>query len=158
MVTRDYLTGLPNRFAFERDLLERIRRYRPGEGAHLYLIEGDLDRFKHITDTYGHPAGDRALQLAATTLEELFAHYGAAVFRIGGDEFMMLAETSKTLDLDAISKELNAMLAQAPTSDGIELSVSLGMQEYDGHSDFRTLIEEVDKSLYDAKKSLPAAK
>ena len=153
MITSDYLTGLPNRYAFEQDLLERIRRRGADGCAHLYLMEGDLNRFKHINDTFGHPAGDEALRLTAAALSEVFTPYGAAVFRTGGDEFMMLAETDASLDIDRIQHELTAKLAQTDAPEGIELSMSLGVQEYDGESDFRTFIEQVDQKLYVAKKA-----
>lgn len=151
MITRDHLTGLPNRFAFEQDLLDRLRTFRNDGSTHLYLFEGDLDRFKYINDTYGHPAGDRALQLTAGVLTRVFVPYGAAVFRTGGDEFMMLTETEESLDIEAIRAELNEQLSSAESPDNIELSISLGAQEYDSTMDFRKLIESVDRQLYAAK-------
>lgn len=154
LITRDYLTGLPNRSAFEQDLLEHMHRYRAADQAHLYVMEGDLNKFKHINDTYGHPTGDKALQLAAEALEEVFTPYGAAVFRTGGDEFSMIAETDEVLHVEALRAELNDRLAQASVADDIVLSMSLGIKEYDGITEFRELIKGVDESLYAAKNAL----
>ena len=157
MITRDHLTGLPNRFAFERDLLERIQKHRPDAGERLYLMEGDLNKFKHINDTYGHPTGDHALQLTAQALSQVLPAYNAVAFRTGGDEFMMVAETDAPLDAAEVERSINAKLAELSEGTNFDLSMSLGMEEYDERMDFRTLIETVDKKLYAAKKSIPAS-
>ncbi|MBP3736160.1 MAG: GGDEF domain-containing protein [Lachnospiraceae bacterium] len=152
LITRDYLTGLPNRSAFEQDLLERLRRYRADGSSNLYLMEGDLDSFKQINDTYGHPAGDTALRHAADALRLVFSPYGAVVFRTGGDEFMVIAETDVPLDTDLLRKELNKCLLAASENDPVRLSMSLGIEKYDGRTDFRALIESADRKLYEAKR------
>ena len=152
-VTQDHLTGLPNRFAFEQDLLEHIRNYRAGGPAHLYLLEGDLNNFKAINDTYGHPMGDVVLKETAKVLNRVFGSYGAAVFRTGGDEFMMVAEQEEALNVDVLTSQLNAELANVKLPSSFALSMSLGMEEYDGTVDFRGLIENVDKKLYAAKRT-----
>ena len=151
LVTRDYLTGLPNRAAFERDLMDQLHRYRADEGVNLYLLEGDLDEFKSINDAYGHPAGDRALLRAAEVLSQTFAAYGANVFRTGGDEFMVLIESPQELQVEALRQELNENLAASTPTDHIRLSMSLGMEKYDGHTSFRAFIENADRKLYAAK-------
>lgn len=152
LITRDHLTDLPNRFAFEQDLLNRINRYKAGGPEHLYVFAGDLDRFKRINDTHGHPVGDTALRLTAKTLQQVFRAYSAVVFRTGGDEFIMTAETDQVLDVDKIRQELNSALAAVEAPEHVQLSMSLGMQEYDGSMNLRTLIEEADRKLYDSKR------
>ena len=156
-VTQDHLTGLPNRFAFEQDLLGRIRRQQAGAETRLFLLEGDLDKFKHINDTHGHPVGDLALSEGAQALNQVFSDRGAAVFRTGGDEFMMIAESEEGIDLDALQKALNEKLKEVAASHGIELSMTLGMKEYDGKMSLREFIAEVDQQLYAAKDVEPQA-
>ena len=149
LVTRDPLTNLPNRFAFENDLSERIDSYR--EGTHLYLMEGDLDGFKSINDTMGHPTGDRVLTLASEVLTDVFSRYGSLVFRYGGDEFMIIVETDQPIDGEMIRKELNARLAEAGHPLFKDLSMSLGIKEYTRELDFKGLLDEVDVDLYRVK-------
>lgn len=152
-ITTDHLTGLPNRVAFEMDLMDRIQRYKQNDNNHLYLMEGDLDKFKQINDTYGHVAGDEALLLTANVMKQFFYPYNAAVFRTGGDEFLISCETEKPIDIEEIRKSMNKALAESMDSArGMDLSMSIGIAEYSEDSNFRSLLEEVDKSLYEAKR------
>ena len=153
LITRDYLTGLPNRVAFEQDLMDRLHKIRINKESSLYLLEGDFDRFKSINDTHGHPTGDKALITTSEALKTTFAGYGAAVFRTGGDEFSMLMESETAPNMDLIRKDLAENLTKAASSDGLDLSMSLGMAEYDRSMDFKDLIEKADRSLYSEKKS-----
>ena len=152
LITRDYLTGLPNRAAFEQDLLERIDNYRKDGQKHLYLLAGDLDKFKDINDTYGHPKGDKALQLTAQALSEVCEPYGIAVFRTGGDEFMMIAEAENAVGLATLQETINARLDELTADEVYDLNMSLGMVEYDGTINYHLLIEQVDECLYSSKE------
>jgi diguanylate cyclase len=83
---RDTLTGLMNRQAFDAALAELLRRSAPGRHVGVFLI--DLDGFKPINDSHGHPAGDALLVALARRLEQLPGPYGVTA-RIGGDEFAL---------------------------------------------------------------------
>lgn len=149
LITRDALTSLPNRYAFEQDLMDRINTY--DDYTHLYLLEGDLDGFKNINDTYGHPIGDRILEIAAEVLTRVFSKYGSLVFRIGGDEFMMIAESEEEINVDDLRSEINQLLEKRGELFNIDLSMSLGITEYTPNLDFKTLIERADVELYKNK-------
>jgi diguanylate cyclase (GGDEF)-like protein len=84
----DELTGLANRHHFHADLAARVARRRPDESVHLALL--DLDDFKSVNDTLGHPVGDRLLRAVAGRLAAV-APPGVTCARIGGDEFAVLA-------------------------------------------------------------------
>jgi diguanylate cyclase (GGDEF)-like protein len=86
LATHDALTGLPNRAAFARGL---AAAFAGGKDSHLALLTIDLDRFKEVNDTLGHPFGDRILE---HTAERLRALMGAddVVTRLGGDEFAVI--------------------------------------------------------------------
>lgn len=151
LVTRDPLTTLPNRYAFESDLMDKINSYH--EGGHLYLMEGDLNGFKKINDTLGHPMGDKLLRITADVLTKVFADYGSLVFRHGGDEFMIIAESENPISEDEIRSQLNSALSEAGRPLFDELSMSLGIVEYTTDSDFKSLIDDVDVDLYKVKSS-----
>ena len=154
MISQDFLTDLPNRFTFEQDLQERIHKFRKSGQRRLYLIEGDLNKFKQINDTYGHPEGDKVLKQTAWVLSEVFTPYGIAVFRTGGDEFMMIAETETELNFDSLQDTLNESLATIEVRGRNTISMCLGVEEYDGEAGLRTFVERVDKKLYEAKAKL----
>ena len=149
LVTRDPLTSLPNRYAFETDLVERISSYR--SGTHLYLMEGDLDGFKRINDTMGHPMGDQVLKLTADILTDVFSRFGSLVFRYGGDEFMIIVESEKPIDKEALRRNLNTRLNEAGRPLFKNLGMSLGIVEYTTRSDFKSLLDDVDIDLYRVK-------
>ena len=151
LVTRDSLTSLPNRYAFESDLVDKINSYT--EEKHLYLMEGDLDSFKMINDTLGHPAGDKILINTAEVLTRVFAPYGSLVFRVGGDEFMIIVESDEPIDQDALRNKINNELASAGRPLFDNLSMSLGIIEYSKDYDFKSLINSTDIDLYKVKSS-----
>ena len=152
LATSDYLTGLSNRVAFEQDLIGRIRKFRPEDEENLYLLEGDIDDFKLINDTYGHSVGDRALIKAADVLSRIFAKYEAAVFRIGGDEFMAIIEFEKELDINQIEEEINSKLILTMPGDDINMSMSFGAEQYDESMNIRSFIDGADQKLYKSKE------
>ena len=155
LITGDYLTSLPNRVAFEQDLIERIRRYDPGSREKLYLIEGDLDDFKGVNDTYGHSVGDKALIRTSDVLCQVLSPYEPAVFRYAGDEFMMLIESKEEPDVAKIEDEMNEKLVLTLPDKEIKMSISLGLEKYDGNMDMRSFIDAADEKLYERKEQKP---
>ena len=145
---RDPLTGLLNRRAFMRELeaeIERSRRY----GRPLALALGDLDDFKAINDSDGHPGGDRALEEVAALLEGTL-RASDFVFRIGGDEFaLLLPETGAEAAAEAAARIADALPL------GISFGIAL-LPDIGGTSN--ELIGRADQALYDAKRSKGAVR
>ena len=147
----DALTTLPNRRVFEErlegELLRSARSRRPFGLAIL-----DLDYFKEINDTYGHPAGDEALREFAATLRSR-ARQVDFVARFAGDEFAMLI-----LDIDhraarAIVERVLEAIRQVNLSVPARLSASAGVALSYPVDTAETLVERADSALYDAKQS-----
>jgi diguanylate cyclase (GGDEF)-like protein len=151
LADQDPLTGLPNRRAFMRELeaeVERARRY----GHPLTLAIGDVDRFKQINDTLGHPAGDRALCAVADTLRAgLRSNDGA--FRLGGDEFaLLLPETTRDDAIEVVRRLDAAFRANAPERfTGLQMSVGVATL-LDDDVDAERLIRQADAALYEHKR------
>jgi diguanylate cyclase (GGDEF)-like protein len=148
---RDPLTGLLNRRAFVRELdaeIERSRRY----GRSLALAIGDLDGFKEINDSDGHPAGDRALEHVAALLGGA-VRASDAVFRIGGDEFALLLPETAARDAREVAERVAQTIAvdiTVPHDLAISFGVALFPEDGDSSKD---LIWRADKALYEAKRS-----
>ncbi len=159
--THDMLTSLPNRVLFHDRLREAMQRTpRLGRGFALALI--DIDGFKTINDSYGHPAGDALLQAIAG---RLIAQVRASdtVSRLGGDEFAIILHDLDEAD-DAISlcQNLCSQLATPYTLQGHHGSVvavvgaSIGVAIHrvdDEPAANERLIQAADHAMYEAKRS-----
>jgi diguanylate cyclase (GGDEF)-like protein len=151
LADQDPLTGLPNRRAFMRDLeneVDRARRY----GHPLTLAIGDVDRFKQINDTLGHPAGDRALCFVADTVRAGLRGSDGA-YRLGGDEFAVLLPESSPDEATEVLRRLTAVFHASAPEEFADLKVSIGLATVpDDGFDVETLIRRADAALYDAKR------
>ena len=116
----DALTGLPNRALLKERIEEALRRRKHG----CALIYIDLDRFKEVNDTYGHPAGDELIQEFALRISGI-VRAADTVARIGGDEFaVLLTDTSKDPNADEVSRR--ALIAAGRTFDIAGAQVHVG--------------------------------
>ncbi len=131
--THDPLTGLPNRALFLERLSTVFATERAEAGPQrVGMCYLDLDGFKVINDSLGHAVGDRLLVSVARRLDEAIAGGGRLIARMGGDEFVVLAEgTSGTDDVVTIAEAVLAALAQPVRIGGHELTVtaSIGVVE-----------------------------
>ncbi|MGC4952914.1 putative bifunctional diguanylate cyclase/phosphodiesterase [Actinomadura citrea] len=172
----DGLTGLPNRkllivrteeaLAEARGADRRLPRAAglgarrrkaadpPDHRAGLFLL--DLDRFKEVNDTLGHPTGDRLLQLVAHRLTHS-VRPGDLVARLGGDEFAVLLPTVRD---EAAAREvaarLRAALSEPVRLDGMsfDLEASVGIALFPDHApDFELLLQRADVAMYNAKEA-----
>ena len=151
VASRDDLTGLLNRKAFLDLAAEQLTDRSTTRGAGT-LILADLDHFKSVNDTYGHAAGDVALQsfadacIATVRSTDLVGRYG-------GEEFVLFLPGTNAERAENIAEEISRRLAAAPTVDGVEMpTVSYGISTYDaGTSGVEGLIAAADDALYVAK-------
>ncbi len=149
----DDLTGLWNhRIIVDRLRIEVDRSRR--EGLPLSIILADLDFFKRINDTFGHPAGDLVLKEASTTLQRLVRTYDW-VGRYGGEEFLLILPGSSYAHAKQRAEELRIALQTARVQDGettIPLTASFGVAS--GYATTpEDLIREADEALYRAKNN-----
>lgn len=140
---RDGLTGLLTRLAFEHAAGEAHPRY----GA---LIVCDLDHFKIINDTFGHPAGDEALRAFALLCRDASPIAG----RIGGEEFAILVPGATLIQAEALAAQIRTDYASCrPSGIGdMRLTASFGIAAYGGGEGFRDTLIKADRALYRAKR------
>jgi diguanylate cyclase (GGDEF)-like protein len=148
----DELTGLPNFRAFREridDELERADRYPAAFG----VLVLDLDRFKKYNDSFGHLAGNAALQRVAKTIRDTVRTVDFPA-RYGGEEFAVIVPQVEAEALAAIAERVRANIAALPApADGSALTVSIGAALYpvDG-KDREALFRTADERLYQAKE------
>ncbi|KIQ59434.1 bifunctional diguanylate cyclase/phosphodiesterase [Pseudomonas fluorescens] len=149
----DPLTGLPNRTLFESRLLTALtsQQEQGGQGAVLFL---DLDRFKHINDSLGHPVGDLLLKGIAVRLREQLRDIDT-VARLGGDEFIILLPgLQQPSDAEHIAQKLlNCFTAPFQAGEHeffISASIGTSLYPQDG-CDVATLVKNADAAMYRSK-------
>ncbi|MER9732351.1 EAL domain-containing protein [Mesorhizobium sp. M0217] len=150
----DTLTGLPNRALFE----DRLRRalLTSGNESKVALLYLDLDRFKHVNDTLGHPAGDELVRQTAARLQHTVRDVDT-VARLGGDEFaVILIDVRDVRNAEDISERVLQKL-QEPfklMDDQVFISASIGIALSTGSdADADDLLRKADIALYEAKKN-----
>jgi diguanylate cyclase (GGDEF)-like protein len=137
----DPLTGAANLRMFDERLAYEIERHRRAERELAVLIL-DLDRFKEVNDTLGHPVGDRLLRDVAMVLKAC-VRAGDTVARLGGDEFCVIAPETSRAEAQALAARIEAELA-ALTAAGRPLSASVGLALYPHDGD--TAAEVIDRA------------
>jgi diguanylate cyclase (GGDEF)-like protein/PAS domain S-box-containing protein len=151
----DALTGLPNRLLWTERLDHAIRRAERHDVS-LAVIFIDLDNFKHINDSLGHPMGDLLLQKVATALQGILRAEDT-IARIGGDEFVLLFEEIAGAEAAIVmARKLMALFDRPFVLDGQEISAtaSLGICLYPGDGkDPDALLRNADAAMYRAKEA-----
>ncbi|MEV0827463.1 putative bifunctional diguanylate cyclase/phosphodiesterase [Nonomuraea rubra] len=149
----DELTGLPNRKLLIVSTEEALAEARQDERVGLFLL--DLDRFKEVNDTLGHPVGDRLLQLIAHRLTHS-VRPGDVVARLGGDEFAVLLPSIRDAHAAReVAARLRAALTEPVRLEGMifDLDASVGIALYPDHApDFELLLQRADVAMYLAKE------
>ena len=150
----DDLTGLPNRTLLLRRTAEALTEAgRTGAKCGFLLL--DLDRFKEVNDTLGHPLGDDLLQVIAYRLARS-VRPGDVVARLGGDEFAVLLPAVRTITVAAeVAARLRAALAEPVRLEGMsfEIEASVGIALYpDDGTTVEVLLQRADVAMYLAKE------
>ena len=150
----DVLTGLPNRTMFQQQL-DHLYRASRGNGSLFALHCLDLDQFKVINDTLGHPAGDALLVEAGQRL--MHAARGQFVARLGGDEFVVLQALGQDREaVDRLARDILSAISQPLRIDGNEIipttSIGIALAPDDG-TDGEALLKNADLALYRAKEA-----
>lgn len=149
MAYTDAMTHLGNRFAYEQEK----HRLEKTAGTYVTILIADMNGLKHANDTHGHSYGDRIICKTADILNASFKKVGKC-YRIGGDEFCVLAENIEQPDFEACIKNMNeqaAKLHNTITDYGIAFGVARG-----DSTEIDDIFHKADNLMYDCKKQMKA--
>lgn len=146
LLHRDPLTGVQSRLLGERLLREAL-----AQGAPAGVIMLDLDRFKAINDTYGHPVGDRVLQAVASGCKELLRG-DECISRWGGEEFMAIVPHVDAAGLQQVAERLRSAIACLPVAPVGHVTASFGTTLSRPGDTLDAVLQRADKALYSAKE------
>ena len=146
----DFLTGLPNRSKFMKDLEQMIDAKVP-----CTVMMLDIDNFKKINDTYGHTAGDEALQQVANRLKEMQSQILTS-YRFAGDEFILILRSSQNMLVEKTAYQCRQVFTKDVVLCGTKRKIggSIGISSYPKDTDnLEQLIVCADDAMYQVKKN-----
>ncbi len=154
LATHDALTGLPNR-RLQEDRFDQAVAQAARRRVRVALLFIDLDRFKEVNDSMGHPTGDELLETVAARLRDCLRD-GDSVCRQGGDEFLlMLSTATHRNEVATVARRIIRTLREPAVVNGhvIKIGCSIGISLYpnDG-TEFEVLVGRADEALYRAKR------
>jgi diguanylate cyclase (GGDEF)-like protein len=151
LITIDPLTGILNRYAYEKDLSRLVDK------EDLVIFSIDINNLKVANDTKGHLAGDELICGAAKVISDTFDKYGKS-YRTGGDEFIVISYLSKK-DIGNVVEEFKEKMSKWSGERIENVSLSIGYASREEFKDYTVdeLVEEADRRMYKNKADFHAA-
>jgi diguanylate cyclase (GGDEF)-like protein len=158
---RDALTGVKNSTAYNETVVDIERRMRVGDIRRFGVLVCDINMLKDTNDTYGHEVGNQLIIRATKIICNVFKH--SPVFRVGGDEFVVLLEDgdldNRLALLDVLDDALSKAYIEAK-GDKIKISIARGLSVYNPDSDtkYEDIFTRADHNMYIHKDSIKSKK
>lgn len=149
LAVTDELTGLHNRHFLEQNIdtaMEHSDRYEEP----MSLVMFDLDHFKHVNDTWGHPAGDAVLKQTACIAQEM-VRCADLLIRFGGEEFMVVMPHTTAAGAAAAAEKLRKAMEDYNHQSAGQVTASFGVAERKKYESFKSWYTRADEALYRAK-------
>ncbi len=149
----DTLTGLMNRRALY-EFADYLFPYTERHGGSLAVMLADLDRFKHINDSYGHAKGDEVLQRFSAILKDSIRGSDIAA-RLGGDEFVLMFPDTDLDQAEAVAQRIQSQVKKYALESRLDFGTTIALGEAPAHgSTLDEILHNVDAALYQSKNNL----
>lgn len=161
LATKDTLTGIRNKTAYDEEVKNICLELEKGN-RHFGVVMIDLNYLKRINDTFGHEKGNVAIIKLCKLVCEIFVH--SPVFRIGGDEFVVILRTSDYENIESLISKFNKELDLIEKTEGLspweKTSAAIGYAIFDESSDtgYESVFCRADKAMYERKKAMRAGR
>lgn len=146
MANRDPLTDIYNRRLAVQVLSDIFSEQSPAG-----VIMFDMDQFKAINDTHGHPTGDRVLRMVAVRCKDFLRQY-EIISRWGGEEFLVVVRNVDAAELRRVAERLRSAIAEIEVDPVGRVTASFGITLVQEDDDFASVLKRVDRALYLAKR------
>ena len=159
LANKDALTGVRNKNAYDSEIIRLEEKLAHGK-KEFGIVMIDLNYLKHINDTYGHDQGNIAIKKLCQLVCDVFVH--SPVFRIGGDEFVVILENSAYKNINSLVLKLNESLEALKSLDNLDewekISAAVGFALYneDTDEDVASVFKRADKAMYERKRAMKA--
>ena len=160
LANKDALTGIRNKTAYDKEIRRIEWEMQVETGKQFGIAMIDLNFLKPINDTYGHEQGNIAIKKLCHMVCSIFDH--SPVFRIGGDEFVVILENDDYENVDDLVAQLNEKLKELSTDTTLEpwerISAAIGIARYDPITDnsVANVFKRADKAMYLHKREMKA--
>ena len=148
----DSMTGVRNKHAFAMQESEIESKIVEEQAEDFGIVVGDVNGLKRINDTLGHKAGDEYIRAASRMLCEYYSH--SPVFRIGGDEFVMILQGQDYENRDSILAEINREIEGNIGSNDVVISLGMAVFERGKDQSFHEVFKRADDLMYKRKEQL----
>ena len=162
LANKDSLTGVRNKTAYDKEILKLQFMLETSRLEPFGLAMIDLNFLKKINDTYGHEKGNAAIQRLSALICEIFDH--SPVFRIGGDEFVVILKGHDYEHIEELTEAFNQNLKVLDADDSLEawekISAALGYALFDKEEDtsIDSVFKRADQKMYECKKAMKAVR
>ena len=159
LANKDSLTGIRNKTAYDHEIL-RVEHQLSAGKKEFGIVMIDLNYLKQINDTYGHEQGSAAIKKLCKMICDTFVH--SPVFRVGGDEFVVILENPAYQNVDDLITELNEKMEALQKEKGLEpwerVSAAVGYALYNEEIDsgVASVFKRADQAMYDRKREMKA--
>lgn len=162
LANKDALTGVRNKIAYDNEVEELNKKIKEKQKLQFGIAMVDLNYLKNINDDYGHDRGDFALVKLCNIICTIFSH--SPVYRIGGDEFVIIFKGKDYNDADKLIDEFNKKIEGLVNDEYLlpaeKVSAAIGYSKYDSHTD--TCVDDVfkraDQAMYTRKREMKEMK
>lgn len=151
MANTDSMTGVRNKHAYSENEKIINRQIQDGEIENLAVVVGDINGLKYVNDTQGHAAGDQLIKDACALICECFSH--GTVFRIGGDEFVILLQGNGFDKMPEAVNELNRKVESNIKDEAVVISIGYSVLTQEDRQ-LRDVFERADQMMYERKQEL----
>ena len=151
MANTDSLTGVRNKHAYSENEIAINQKIQAGELEKLAVVVGDINGLKYVNDTQGHAAGDQLIKDACALICEYFTH--GAVFRVGGDEFVIVLQEKGYDTMSEVIRELNRKVEENIKDNAVVISIGYSVLNQEDQQ-LRDVFERADQMMYERKKEL----
>ena len=151
MANTDSMTGVRNKHAYSENEMAVNRQIQAGELEKLAVVVCDINGLKYINDNQGHAAGDKLIKDACALICEYFTH--GAVFRVGGDEFVIILQGKGYETMPEVIRALNRKVEENIKENAVVVSIGYSVLKQ-GDQKLRDVFERADQMMYERKKEL----
>lgn len=147
---RDELTGVKNKHAYAIAEEEFNVRIEAGKASEFAIVVCDLNGLKDVNDNFGHQTGDEFIRAGCKIICTVFAH--SPVYRVGGDEFVVIAQGADYGNIDKLLENLEKVNVRNKKKK--EVTIAVGVSKFDGQSEMSDIFDDADAKMYLNKKRM----